>query len=199
MKYYNISIWILIFSLVGILAYTVYDHHSQMEYFQTELEQAEANAERLMSDLWLINNQYHSLLNNMNNLGNVDVTVYQPVEEQTNSRYWETADQSIIDLENPKSHRWIAVSRDLHERWGGPLEFGSLVWVSGIGEHSGLYEVRDIMNRRFTKRIDILIGLEDDIFSFTNNPNINLYEIPSESKKFIVSTEFNSNSFNSAR
>lgn len=184
--------WILVFTLAGILSYTIYDHHSQVEYLQIRLDKSEAKYTRLENELQMINHQYHSLLNNMNNLGNVDVTVYQPVEEQTNSRYWETADQSIIDLENPKAHRWIAVSRDLHERWGGPLEFGSLVWVSGIGEHSGLYEVRDIMNRRFTKRIDILIGVEDDIFSFTNNPNIYLYEIPSESKRFLTSTNFNS-------
>ncbi len=54
------------------------------------------------------------------------VTVYNAVESQCDSNPLETADGSIIDLNNhPKN--WIAVSRDLLKKNGGNLEFGDTV------------------------------------------------------------------------
>jgi len=41
------------------------------------------------------------------------------------------------------------------ERNGGFLKFGDYVWVDA-GKKSGVYQVRDTMNARFTDRIDIL-------------------------------------------
>lgn len=49
----------------------------------------------------------------------------------------------------------IAVSRDLLTQFG--LKNGSKVRISGL---SGYYTVRDKMHRRFTKRIDIYMGLD---------------------------------------
>ncbi len=48
----------------------------------------------------------------------------------------------------------IAVSRDLLKRYG--MRNGTKVRISGL---SGLYEVRDKMNKRYRKRIDIYMGL----------------------------------------
>ena len=51
----------------------------------------------------------------------------------------------------------VAVSRDLKRKY----KFGTKVRITGIGKHNGVYVVRDVMNKRFTKRVDILINGKD--------------------------------------
>lgn len=87
----------------------------------------------------------------------VTVTMYHPVSGQTDDRPNETADGTIIQVRNASKYKFIAVSRDLHVRWGGQLHFGDFVYLdAGDNDKTGVYQVRDIMNRRFTNRIDIL-------------------------------------------
>jgi 3D (Asp-Asp-Asp) domain-containing protein len=63
-----------------------------------------------------------------------------------------TASGFKINPKNPKRHRIIAVSRDLKKKY----KFGTRVKISGAGKYSGEYRVRDVMNKRYKKRIDIL-------------------------------------------
>lgn len=50
------------------------------------------------------------------------VTTYQATIEQCDSTPFSTASGAKI---NPDYYqKWCAVSRDLHSRWGGPLDFG---------------------------------------------------------------------------
>ena len=94
----------------------------------------------------------------------VAASVYFPEPNQTDSTPFITADGSKINKKNPKKHRWIAVSRDLHTRWGGEMEFGDSLMVSGVSDElDGVYVVRDIMNRRMHNKIDILVGRKDKI------------------------------------
>lgn len=94
----------------------------------------------------------------------VSASVYFPEPNQTDSTPFITADGSRINKNNPKKHRWIAVSRDLHSRWGGDLNFGDSLLVTGVSnELDGIYIVRDIMNQRMHKQIDILVGRQDNI------------------------------------
>lgn len=103
----------------------------------------------------------------------VSASIYHPEPAQTDATPYITADGSRINKKNPKKHRWIAVSRDLHSRWGGQIEFGDSLWVSGISDElDGLYVVRDIMNRRMRKRIDILVGKHDPIMGRWDNVQI---------------------------
>ena len=88
----------------------------------------------------------------------VTATVYHPVPEQTNSEYWITASGKEIDTLNPIKHRWIAVSRDLESHG---YTMGSEVMVSGADQYNGVWTIQDRMNKRWSKRIDFLIGLED--------------------------------------
>ena len=86
----------------------------------------------------------------------VSASVYHPEPRQTDSTPFITADGSRINRKDPGSHRWLAVSRNLHARWGGDLQFGDSLWVSGISdEMDGWYIVRDVMNRRFRNQVDI--------------------------------------------
>ena len=95
----------------------------------------------------------------------VSASVYYPERNQTDDTPLITADGSHINPNNPKKHRWAALSRNLLKRWGGNLNFGDSVLVKGISrELDGIYVVRDVMNKRLKNRIDILVGRKDQIF-----------------------------------
>ena len=94
----------------------------------------------------------------------VTVTTYTPSVEECDSTPNITASGFKIDTLNPKRHKVIAVSRDLKRKW----KFGTKIKVTGIGKYSGTYIVKDVMNKRFKKRIDILVGKQDKQFKFTN-------------------------------
>lgn len=101
----------------------------------------------------------------VNTTEKVTVTCYNPVKEQTNNEYWITASNKKIDTLNPLKHRWIAVSRDL-EPMG--FTFGKKVLIEGVGKYSGTWTVQDRMNKRWTKRIDLLVGVDDDLGAWKN-------------------------------
>ena len=92
----------------------------------------------------------------------VNVTTYTVNEAETDSEPTITASGFEVDSLNPKKHRIIAVSRDLKKKF----KFGQKIKVTGIGKHSGVYVVRDVMNKRWKKKIDILINPDDKPFSF---------------------------------
>jgi 3D (Asp-Asp-Asp) domain-containing protein len=92
----------------------------------------------------------------------VTVTTYSPSVEETDSTPLITASGFKINPINPKKHRIIAVSRDLKRKY----KFGKKVRITGIGKLSGTYTVRDVMNKRYRKRVDILIGEDDTQTSF---------------------------------
>jgi 3D (Asp-Asp-Asp) domain-containing protein len=92
----------------------------------------------------------------------VTVTTYSPSVEETDSTPLITASGFKINPINPKKHRIIAVSRDLKKKY----KFGKKVRITGIGKLSGTYTVRDVMNKRYRKRVDILIGEDDKQTSF---------------------------------
>ncbi len=103
----------------------------------------------------------------------VAASVYYPEPEQTDSTPFITADGSKINKKNPKKHCWIAVSRDLHSRWGGEMEFGDSLMISGVSDKlDGIYIVRDIMNRRMHNKIDILVGRKDKIMGFWHDVKV---------------------------
>ena len=94
----------------------------------------------------------------------VTATTYTPSVRETDSTPLVTASGFKINPKNPKRHRIIAVSRDLKRKY----KFGTRVKISGAGKYSGEYVVRDVMNKRYHKRIDILIGRKDKQTKFKN-------------------------------
>lgn len=84
----------------------------------------------------------------------VTLTTYTTSEKETDSTPNITASGFKIDTLNPMKHRIVAVSRDLKKKW----RFGTKVRITGAGKYNGTYYVRDLMNKRYKKRIDILIG-----------------------------------------
>ena len=87
----------------------------------------------------------------------VTLTTYTPTAEECDSTPLITASGFKINESNPKRHRIIAVSRDLKRKY----KFGTKLRIKGAGKYDGTYTVRDVMNKRYTKRIDILVGKTD--------------------------------------
>ena len=96
----------------------------------------------------------------------VTVTMYHPTTRQTDSTPDITADGTKINIWKASEYRYVALSRDLLSRWGGPFEYGDYIVIEGIGEHSGVYQVRDTMNPKHTNRVDILTT--DSRFKYTD-------------------------------
>ena len=92
----------------------------------------------------------------------ITVTTYSPTVEQTDSTPLITASGFKINPKNPKRQRIVAVSRDLKKKY----KFGKKIRITGIGKLSGTYTVRDVMNKRYRNRVDILIGEDDTHTSF---------------------------------
>lgn len=70
-----------------------------------------------------------------------------------------TASGFEINRENPKEHRIVALSWDLKPYF----KYGEKVLIEGIGKHSGIYIVRDLMHERWRNRIDILANRDDHL------------------------------------
>lgn len=104
----------------------------------------------------------------------VTLTCYQPVEEQCNSDYLHTADNSFIDLKKLKKGelKWVAISRDLLYLF--PL--GSKVKITDetTGKCYGTYIVKDKMNKRWDHRMDILIHPDSKERIYEENIRIEL-------------------------
>lgn len=83
----------------------------------------------------------------------VTLTCYQPVKSQCNNQPLVTSDGSKINLHHLKrgNIKWCAISRDLLYLF--PKNKPKRVSIEGFG----VYEVKDVMNKRHKHRIDILI------------------------------------------
>lgn len=82
-------------------------------------------------------------------------TYYHAVPNQTNSRYWETANGEIINYKKLKQGTWktCAVSRDLLKLG---FKYGDEIYISELND---IYRINDTMHPRFSRRIDILIDV----------------------------------------
>lgn len=107
----------------------------------------------------------------------VEATMYHPVEAQTNANPDIVADGTRFNVLTAGGLKWIAVSRDLHARWGGELQFGDIVYIE-VANKTGFYLIKDIMNKRFRKRIDFLESPGAGIYRYNKAL---LYLVESES------------------
>jgi 3D (Asp-Asp-Asp) domain-containing protein len=110
---------------------------------------------KLRAELIILNETYR-----------VSATMYQPLSYQTDSTPNELADGTIIDIHKAHEYRYVALSRDLLKRWGGPFDYGDYIKVEGAGEHSGIWQVRDTMHRRWTNKIDFLMSPNHKPFKY---------------------------------
>lgn len=91
-------------------------------------------------------------------IGNMTVTIYHAVPEQTDDTPMITA--SGLDLEglDVEEIRVCALSRDLLKRWGGAIDYGDQIYIDLPDEElSGWWTVEDTMAARWTNHIDLLV------------------------------------------
>ena len=98
----------------------------------------------------------------------VTVTMYNPAVGQTDSTPNETADGTIINPNKASEYRYVALSRDLIARWGGPFNYGDYVMLKGTDGYDGVYQVKDTMSPKFINRVDILRTEGSRWFKFDN-------------------------------
>ena len=98
----------------------------------------------------------------------VDVTMYQPVYPQTDKTPDITADGTRIRVHKASEYKFVALSRNLLKRWGGPFDYGDFVLLKNAGHKDGVYQVRDTMNPKWVNVVDILESTDVMPYKFTN-------------------------------
>lgn len=148
----------------------------EFSVIKAETPHSDTNKKSTIFDIPKPEKEPAQLLNQSPDPITVTATVYFPEPGQTDDTPFTTADGSKINENNPGKHRWIAVSRDLLARWGGEISYGDSLLVSGISEElDGLYIVRDTMHKRIRKRIDILVGRQDEVMGKWKNVQISKF------------------------
>lgn len=97
----------------------------------------------------------------------VNVTMYQPTRHQTDSTPNVTADGTKIRIKSASEYKFVALSRNLLKRWGGPFDYGDFILLKGADNKDGVYQVRDTMNPKFVNYVDILESKNVSPYKFT--------------------------------
>ena len=98
----------------------------------------------------------------------VDVTMYQPVYPQTDSSPNITADGTHIRISKASDYKFVALSRNLLKRWGGPFDYGDFILIKGTPDKDGVYNVRDTMNPKYVNYVDILESTNVKPYKYEN-------------------------------
>ena len=107
--------------------------------------------------LLVMNQRLHTELQEFYKFGiEVDVTMYQPVYPQTDKTPDITADGTRIRISKASEYKFVALSRNLLKRWGGPFDYGDFILIRGTEHKDGVYQVRDTMNPKWVNVVDIL-------------------------------------------
>ena len=140
-------------AVAGILAVTLVNGFFSTTMFNEYKEMYSSKIERLESE----NSELRDELSHYDEYGiEVDVTMYQPVYPQTDMTPDITADGTRIRISKASDYKFVALSRNLLKRWGGPFDYGDFILLKGAGNKDGVYQVRDTMNPKWVNVVDIL-------------------------------------------
>ena len=151
-------------------------------YASGMLDESHEEVISLQEQVWELQNNCDTQYTNKISY-NVTVTTYNPTKEQTDSTPNITADGTKFKTWRATDYRYVALSRDLLSRWGGPFEYGDYIVIEGTknGKWDGIYQVRDTMNPKWVNRVDILTT--NSRFKYDN---VIMYKYVDE---YIVNTE----------
>ena len=140
-------------AMASIIVVTLINVFYSINIFQNNREFYADELERLTEK----NNVIQTELNEFLKYGiEVDVTMYQPTRHQTDSTPNITADGTRIKISRASDYKFVALSRNLLSRWGGPFEYGDFILIKGTAGKDGVYQVRDTMNPKWVNMVDIL-------------------------------------------
>ena len=104
----------------------------------------------------------------------VDVTMYQPNIIQCDDTPNITADGTKIRISKASEYKFVALSRNLLKRWGGPFDYGDFILLRGADKKDGVYQVRDTMNPKWVNVVDILESENVQPYKFTG---VHIYKL----------------------
>lgn len=102
----------------------------------------------------------------------ITLTCYQPIKSQCDNDPLTTSDGSKINLNHLKQNKikWCAISQDLLYLF--PKNKSKRIWVDGYG----MYEVKDVMNKRHKHRVDLLIHPSNSKMIKLDDVKIKIYK-----------------------
>ena len=152
-------------AIAGILAVTLVNGFFSTTMFNEYKDMYSDKIERLESE----NKTLRDELSHFNEYGiEVDVTMYQPVYPQTDMTPNITADGTRIRISKASKYKFVALSRNLLKRWGGPFDYGDFILLKGAGKKDGVYQVRDTMNPKWVNVVDILESNHVEPYKYTD-------------------------------
>ena len=158
-------------AIAGIIAVTLANGFFSTTMFNGYKDMYSDKIERLESE----NSELRDELSHYNKYGiEVDVTMYQPVYPQTDDTPNITADGTRIRIGKASQYKFVALSRNLLKRWGGPFDYGDLILIKGAGHKDGVYHVRDTMNPKWVNVVDILESTHVEPYKFTG---VHIYKL----------------------
>ena len=152
-------------AIAGIIAVTLANGFFSTTMFDGYKDMYSDKIERLESE----NSELRDELSHYNKYGiEVDVTMYQPVYPQTDDTPNITADGTRIRISKASQYKFVALSRNLLKRWGGPFDYGDFILLKGAGNKDGVYQVRDTMNPKWVNVVDILESENVQPYKYTD-------------------------------
>ena len=158
-------------AIAGVLAVTLVNGFFSTTMFKEYKQMYSTKIERLESE----NSSLRDELSHYDEYGiQVDVTMYQPNVIQCDDTPNITADGTKIRISKASNYKFVALSRNLLKRWGGPFDYGDFVLLKGAEGKDGVYQVRDTMNPKWVNVVDILESEHVQPYKFTG---VHIYKL----------------------
>ena len=158
-------------AITAVVAVTLVNGFFSTTMFNEYKKMYSSKIERLESE----NSELRDELSHYDEYGiQVDVTMYQPNEIQCDDTPNITADGTKIRISKASNYKFVALSRNLLKRWGGPFDYGDFVLLKGTNHKDGVYQVRDTMNPKWVNVVDILESEHVEPYKFTG---VHIYKL----------------------
>jgi hypothetical protein len=152
-------------AITAVVAVTLVNGVVSTNLFESYKNMYQDKIERLENE----NSVLQKELDHYNEYGiQVDVTMYQPNEIQCDDTPNITADGTKIRISKASEYKFVALSRNLLKRWGGPFDYGDFVLLKGTNHKDGVYQVRDTMNPKWVNVVDILESEHVEPYKYTD-------------------------------
>ena len=152
-------------AIAGVVFATMINGFISINMFKNQSEFYSNEVDKLL----VSNDKLHTELEEFYKYGvEVNVTMYQPVYPQTDNSPDITADGTRIRISKASEYKFVALSRNLLKRWGGPFDYGDFILIKGTKNKDGVYQVRDTMNPKWVNVVDILESINVKPYKYEN-------------------------------
>ena len=152
-------------AIAGVVLITLLNGFVSVNMFKQQGGFYTNEVDKLLID----NEKLHNDLSEFYKYGvEVDVTMYRPNVRETDSTPNITADGTRFRIGKASDYKYIALSRNLLKRWGGPFDYGDFILLKGAKDKDGVYQVRDTMNKKWVNVVDILESKHVEPYKYMN-------------------------------